>query len=85
MVIKANVSSQLFFIFSNNHRFCYCLYSKLLMKKHLIISGRVQSVGFRYWLKKIAIERAVIKGEVSEERIDNSVKKILEMKGLTVV
>lgn len=31
------------------------------------------------------IERAIMKGEISEGRIDNSVKKILEMKGLTVV
>ena len=68
MVIKTNVSSQLFFIFSNNHRFCYCLYSKLLMKKHLIISGRVQGVGFRYWLQKIAIEKNIfgwVKNKIS--------------------
>ena len=61
MVIKTNVSSQLFFIFSNNHCFCYYLHSKALMKKHLIISGR-------YWLQKIAIEKNIfgwVKNKIS--------------------
>jgi len=68
MVIKANVSSQLFFIFSNNHCFCYYLHSKALMKKHLIISGRVQGVGFRNWLQRIAIEKNIfgwVKNKIS--------------------
>ena len=29
------------------------------MKKHLVISGRVQGVGFRYWLQDIAIEKNI--------------------------
>ena len=29
------------------------------MKKHLVISGRVQGVGFRYWLKNIAIKKNI--------------------------
>jgi len=29
------------------------------MKKHLIISGKVQGVGFRYWLQKLAIEKNI--------------------------
>ena len=29
------------------------------MKKHLVISGRVQGVGFRYWLQNIAIEKNI--------------------------
>ncbi len=29
------------------------------MKKHLVISGRVQGVGFRYWLKSIAIKKNI--------------------------
>ena len=29
------------------------------MKKHLIISGRVQGVGFRYWLQSIAIKKKI--------------------------
>ena len=29
------------------------------MKKHLIISGRVQGVGFRFWLQSIAIEKNI--------------------------
>ena len=29
------------------------------MKKHLIISGRVQGVGFRYWLQRKAEEKNI--------------------------
>ena len=29
------------------------------MKKHIIIKGKVQGVGFRYWLYKAAIERNI--------------------------
>ena len=29
------------------------------MKKHLIISGKVQGVGFRYWLQRLAIEKDI--------------------------
>ncbi len=29
------------------------------MKKHIIITGKVQGVGFRYWLYKTAIERNI--------------------------
>ena len=29
------------------------------MQKHLVISGRVQDVGFRYWLQNIAIEKNI--------------------------
>ena len=29
------------------------------MKKHLVISGKVQGVGFRYWLQGIAIKKNI--------------------------
>jgi acylphosphatase len=29
------------------------------MKKHLVISGKVQGVGFRYWLQRLAIEKNI--------------------------
>ena len=29
------------------------------MKKHLVISGKVQGVGFRYWLQRLAVERNI--------------------------
>ena len=29
------------------------------MKKHIIITGKVQGVGFRYWLHKAAIQKNV--------------------------
>ena len=48
------------------------------MKKQLIISGRVQGVGFRYWLQSIAIKKNVfgwvknkITGEVEALLIGN--------------
>ena len=29
------------------------------MKKHLVISGKVQGIGFRYWLQRLAIEKNI--------------------------
>ena len=29
------------------------------MKKHLVISGKVQGVGFRYWLQRLAVEKNI--------------------------
>ncbi len=29
------------------------------MKKHLVISGKVQGIGFRYWLQELAIEKNI--------------------------
>ena len=40
------------------------------MKKHIIIKGKVQGVGFRYWLYKAAIERNIggwVKNKMSGE------------------
>ena len=57
------------------------------MKKYIIITGKVQGVGFRYWLYKAAIERNIdgwvrnkISGEVealligNETEINNIIK-----------
>ena len=57
------------------------------MKKHIVISGKVQGVGFRYWLYKTAIRNNIngwvknkISGEVEalligdEVEIDNLIK-----------
>ena len=48
------------------------------MKKYIIIAGKVQNVGFRYWLSKAAIERKIdgwvrnnISGEVEALLIGN--------------
>ena len=48
------------------------------MKKHITIAGKVQGVGFRYWLYKKAIERNIygwvrnkISGEVEALLIGN--------------
>ena len=48
------------------------------MKKHIVITGKVQGVGFRYWLYKVAIERNIggwvrnkISGEVEALLIGN--------------
>ena len=48
------------------------------MKKHIIIKGKVQGVGFRYWLYKEAIQRNIdgwvrnkISGEVEALLIGN--------------
>ena len=50
------------------------------MKKHIIISGKVQGVGFRYWLYKAAMQRKIdgwvknkISGEVEALVIGNDV------------
>ena len=40
------------------------------MKKHIIISGKVQGVGFRYWLRKKANQKNIygwVKNKVSGE------------------
>ena len=51
------------------------------MKKHIIISGKVQGVGFRYWLYKAAIQRKIdgwvrnkISGEVEALLIGDDVE-----------
>ena len=57
------------------------------MKKHLVISGRVQGIGFRYWLQSIAIEKNIfgwvknkISGDVeslivgNEQEVKNMIK-----------
>ena len=57
------------------------------MKKHIIISGKVQGVGFRYWLYKAAIQKKIdgwVKNKISGEvealligdvvKIDNLIK-----------
>ena len=57
------------------------------MKKHIIITGKVQNVGYRYWLYKEAIEKNIsgwvrnkISGEVealvigNDTDIDNLIK-----------
>ena len=51
------------------------------MKKHIIIRGKVQGVGFRYWLYKEAIQRNIdgwvrnkISGEVEALLIGNDVE-----------
>ena len=57
------------------------------MKKHIVISGRVQGVGFRYWLYKEAKQKNIdgwvrnkISGEVEalligkDEKINNLIK-----------
>ena len=48
------------------------------MKKYIIITGKVQDVGFRYWLYKAAIERNIngwvrnkISGEVEALLVGN--------------
>ena len=48
------------------------------MKKHIVISGRVQGVGFRHWLQSIAIKKNIfgwvknkITGEVEALLIGN--------------
>ena len=53
------------------------------MKKHITIAGKVQGVGFRYWLYKKAIERNIygwvrnkISGEVEALLIGNDEKII---------
>ena len=31
----------------------------MIIKKHLVISGKVQGVGFRYWMKNLAINNDI--------------------------
>ena len=55
------------------------------MKKHLVISGKVQGVGFRYWLQRLAIEKNIcgwVKNKTSgnvEALIVGERKKIQEL------
>ena len=55
------------------------------MKKHLVISGKVQGIGFRYWLQKLAIEKNIygwVKNKTSgnvEVLIVGREKEILEL------
>ena len=51
------------------------------MKKHIVISGKVQGVGFRHWLYKAAIQRKIdgwvrnkISGEVEALLIGDDVE-----------
>ena len=51
------------------------------MKKHIVITGKVQGVGFRYWLYKAAIQKNIdgwvrnkISGEVEALLIGNDVE-----------
>ena len=51
------------------------------MKKHVVITGKVQGVGFRYWLYKVATKKNIIgwvknkiSGEVEALFIGNSEK-----------
>ena len=40
------------------------------MKKHIIITGRVQGVGFRYWLYKAAVQKNIngwVRNKISGE------------------
>ena len=40
------------------------------MKKHIVISGKVQGVGFRYWLYQAAMQRNIdgwVKNKISGE------------------
>ena len=58
------------------------------MKKHIIITGKVQGVGFRYWLHKAAMQRNVtgwvrnkISGEVEALLIgkDDEINSIINL------
>ena len=51
------------------------------MKKHIVITGEVQGVGFRYWLYKAAVQKKIngwvknnISGEVEALLIGNDLK-----------
>ena len=51
------------------------------MKKHIVITGKVQGIGFRYWLYKAAMQRNIygwvrnkISGEVEALLIGNDTK-----------
>ena len=32
----------------------------MIIKKHLVISGKVQGVGFRYWIQNLAINNSIV-------------------------
>ena len=32
----------------------------MIIKKHLVISGKVQGVGFRYWIQNLAINNNIV-------------------------
>ena len=32
----------------------------MIIKKHLVISGKVQGVGFRYWMQNLAINNNIV-------------------------
>ena len=55
------------------------------MIKHLVISGRVQGVGFRYWLQSVAIEKNIfgwVKNKISgdvEALIVGEEKKVKDL------
>ena len=58
------------------------------MKKHIVITGKVQGVGFRYWLYKAAVERNIngwvknkISGEVEALLIgnDSEINKLIKL------
>ncbi len=58
------------------------------MKKHIVISGNVQGVGFRYWLYKAAVQNNIkgwvknkISGEVETLLIGNDlgVKNLIDL------
>ena len=51
------------------------------MKKHIVITGKVQGVGFRYWLHKAAVRKNIngwvknkISGEVEALLIGNDIQ-----------
>ncbi len=53
----------------------------MIIKKHIVITGKVQDVGFRYWLCKAATQRNIdgwvknkISGEVEALLIGNDVE-----------
>ena len=53
----------------------------MIIKKHIVITGKVQGVGFRYWLCKAATQRNIdgwvknkISGEVEALLIGNDVE-----------
>ena len=58
------------------------------MRKHIVITGRVQGVGFRYWLYKAAVQNNIkgwvknkISGEVETLLIGNDlgVKNLIDL------
>ena len=57
----------------------------MILKKHLIISGRVQRVGYRYWMKNLAIKNNIcgwVKNKISgdvEALIVGQKNEILEL------